>query len=454
MEMTTITERLSYGSYFLGQNTFYWLVTMYMVPFLTDAGVPPLTVAGLALVVKVWDGINDPIFGGIVDKVRLKKGKFLFWLRLSLIFIPLSTVLMFALPSDFSLSMKIIWAALAYILWDTAYTVCDVPVFGLVTTMTDQLSERTTLITIGRIFAGGGFAAASVLVPLIRQGIGGWLPTAIVFSAASLLFMTPLCFTARERIAPRTSGQETALSFADMFRFMKRNKYLFIYFGAFILARMFDISNILSMYFARYNLGNESLLGVLNTINLAPALLAMLVVPVLCKRIDKFTLFWWSTVSAGIFGVASYIAGYESFPVVVTFAALRSIATGLMGVLMFLFTPDSVDYGAYKTGVNTSGIVFSLQTFSSKLQGAFNTAIAAALLSVIGFVQGEGAAQPAGFEGRLFFIYILVPALGFLLALPLLSRYKLRDKDVQVMARYNSGAVSRGEADSLLGGRY
>jgi Na+/melibiose symporter-like transporter len=76
------------------------------------------------------------------------------------------------------------------------------------------------------------------------------------------------------------------------------------------------------------------------------------------------------------------------------------------------------------------------------------------LLSLIGFVQGEGAAQGAGFEGRLFVIYILVPALGFLLALPLLRRYKLRDKDVQVMARYNSGAISREEADALLGGRY
>jgi sugar (glycoside-pentoside-hexuronide) transporter len=431
---------------------------MYMVPFFTDSGVPPLTVAVLALVVKVWDGINDPIFGGIVDKVRLKKGKFLFWLRLSLIFIPLSTVLIFALPSDLSLGMKILWSALAYIFWSTAYTICDAPVFGLVTTMTDQLQERTTLITIGRIFAGGGFAVAGVIVPLIRQNVGGWLPMAALLSAVSLIFMTPLCFTARERIAPRKEeregGSAATVSFGDMFRYLKSNKYLFIYFGAFILARIFDIGGMLGMYFARYNLGDESLLGVLGTITIAPSLIGMLAVPVLCKRIDKFTLFWWCTVLTVIFGAASYCAGYSSFPVFVAFACLRSIPAGFIGVLMFMFTPDCVEYGAYKTGVNASGIAFSLQTFSSKLLGAFNTAIAAVLLSLIGFVQGEGAAQPAGFEDRLFVAYILVPALGFLLALPLLSRYKLREKDVQVMARYNSGAISREEADSLLGGRY
>jgi sugar (glycoside-pentoside-hexuronide) transporter len=452
--MTTTIERFSYGSYFLGQNIFYWLVTMYMVPFFTDAGIPPLQVAGLALVVKVWDGINDPIFGSIVDKVRLKKGKFLFWLRLSLIFIPLSTILMFALPSSLSLSMKILWVALAYILWDTAYTVCDVPVFGLVTTMTDQLQERATLITIGRIFAGGGFAVAGVIVPLIRERVGGWLPMAALLSVASLLFMAPLCFTARERIVPKKEAQEAGVSFADMFRYLKSNKYLFIYFGAFILARIFDIGGIFGMYFARYNLGNESLLGVLGTITMAPSLVGMLAVPVLCKRIDKFNLFWWCTVLTVVFGVASYFVGYGSFPVFVGFACLRSLPAGFIGVLMFMFTPDCVEYGAYKTGVNASGVAFSLQTFSSKLLGAFNTAIAAVLLSLIGFVQGEGAAQPAGFEGRLFVIYILVPAVGFLLALPLLSRYKLRDKDVQVMARCNSGAISREEADALLGGRY
>jgi Na+/melibiose symporter-like transporter len=277
---------------------------------------------------------------------------------------------------------------------------------------------------------------------------------AVLLSVASLIFMAPLCFTARERIVPHKEAQEAGVSFGDMFRYLKSNKYLFIYFGAFILARIFDIGGIFGMYFARYNLGDESLLGVLGTITMAPSLVGMLAVPVLSKRIDKFTLFWWCTVLTVVFGVASYFVGYGSFPVFVAFACLRSLPAGFIGVLMFMFTPDCVEYGAYKTGVNASGVAFSLQTFSSKLLGAFNTAIAAVLLSLIGFVQGEGAAQPAGFEGRLFIIYILVPALGFLLALPLLSRYKLRDKDMQVMARYNSGAISREEADLLLGGRY
>ena len=97
--MVTGFEKASYGLYFLGQNIFYMLIYMYMSTYFTDVGIPAVTVAGIALVVKVWDAINDPIFGGLIDKIRFKKGKFVPWLRISLVGIPLATILMFAIPA-------------------------------------------------------------------------------------------------------------------------------------------------------------------------------------------------------------------------------------------------------------------------------------------------------------------------------------------------------------------
>jgi probable glucitol transport protein GutA len=451
--LTSRTEKVSYGFYFFGQNVFFWLITLFLLPFFTDAGIPAITVAALALVVKVWDAVNDPIFGGIVDKIRFKKGKFLPWLRISLIFIPLSTTLLFALPSGISLAAKVTWAAVGYILWDTAYTICDVPIFGLVTTMTDQLRERTTLITIGRIFAGVGGFLATVVVPLVREIIGGWLPTTAILSVAALVFMAPLCFTARERVAVREEGQGE-VSFRDMFRFLRANKYMLIYFGAFILARFFDVGGTLNMYFARYNLGDESLMSVISIIGAAPSLLIAFFVPALCRRFDKFRLFVWSTLAAIILAVVSYFVGYHSLPAVIVMATLRGIPGGVLGVIMFMFTPDCVEYGAYKTGVKASGVAFSLQTFSAKLCGAVSASAAALSLSFIGFIEGEGAVQIAGFTDKFWMIYLLLPALGNLLCLPVLLQYKLRDKDVAVMADYNAGRISRDEAGARLGGRY
>jgi Na+/melibiose symporter-like transporter len=135
----------------------------------------------------------------------------------------------------------------------------------------------------------------------------------------------------------------------------------------------------------------------------------------------------------------------------VVFAVLRAIPGGFLGVLMFMFTPDCVEYGTYKTGVAASGIAFSLQTFSQKLLAALSAAVGAAALSGIGFIEGEGAVQAAGFADKLFFVYILFPAIGNLIALPLLSRYKLTDKKVSIMIKANNGDISREEAEKVLG---
>jgi Na+/melibiose symporter-like transporter len=104
----------------------------------------------VALITKVWDAINDPIFGMIMDNVNFKKGKFLPWLRISVIAIPVATILLFTIPTGIPMMAKIIWATLAYMLWDTAYTLCDVPIFGIVTTMTIDQKERISLNSIGR----------------------------------------------------------------------------------------------------------------------------------------------------------------------------------------------------------------------------------------------------------------------------------------------------------------
>ena len=150
----TKREKISYGLYFMGQNVFYGLIG-YMTTYFTDIGITAALVAIVALITKVWDAINDPIFGMIMDKVNFKKGKFLPWLRISVIAIPVATILLFIIPTGISMMAKIIWATLAYMLWDTAYTLCDVPIFGIVTTMTIDQKERVSLNSIGRMFAIG-----------------------------------------------------------------------------------------------------------------------------------------------------------------------------------------------------------------------------------------------------------------------------------------------------------
>ena len=446
--MTSRFERFSYGLYFLGQNIFYMFVLMFLIVYFTDIGIPAATVAIVSLAVKVWDAVNDPIFGGVVDGVKLKKGKFLPWLRISLIMIPLATIALFAIPSGLPVVAKVTWAVFAYMLWDTAYTICDVPIFGLVTTMTNNQAERTSVMAIGRVFGLAAAIIISVLVPIVRQAIGGWLPTAIVLSIIALVTMAPVCFSAKERIAP--SAAEKGISIKEMSRFVLGNKYMLIFYCAILVYSSLNISMALGMYFARYCLGDESMFSILSIAGILPGIVLGAFIPAMSRKLDKFHIFFWSLVASAAVGIVLFFVGYSNLTMFLIVTFIRSVPIGAIGVLTLMFTPDFVEYGTYKTGINASGTAFAVQTFTVKLMAAIATALGAATLAAIGFVESEGAVQAASFADKLWNAYILIPILGSVIAIPILLKYKLRDKDVQIMARANQNEISREEADALL----
>jgi Na+/melibiose symporter-like transporter len=132
---TSRGERVSYGLFFFGGILGYYLIASFFQLYLTNTGIPAAAVGLIFIGAKVWDAVNDPIFGVIVDKAHFKKGKFLPWLRVAVITTPIATMLMFLIPMGVSLQIKILWATLSYILWDASSTLYDVPANALVTSI-------------------------------------------------------------------------------------------------------------------------------------------------------------------------------------------------------------------------------------------------------------------------------------------------------------------------------
>ncbi len=451
--MVTGLEKASYGLYFLGQNIFFMLIFMYMNTYFTDVGISALSVAGIALVVKVWDAVNDPIFGGLIDRVRFKKGKFLPWLRISLVGIPVATCLLFAIPAETSEVFKIIWACIAYVLWDTAYTICDVPIFGLVTTITSVQQERTTLNAIGRVCAMVAAMLVMVVIPTFRSMLGGWTTTVIMLSVIGAITMLPICLTAKERVAPSAEQEET-VTLKDMFRYMKTNKYLLIFYCSMLIVNSLNIASNLGMYIARYCLGNEAMQGLLGIIGLLPSIIMGMFIPMFTKKVDKFKLYYWGVFATAILTTLKFIVGYHNLVGFLITSTLVAIPVGMTTTLNFMFTPDCAEYGRYKSGIAAPGITFATQTFFVKLQSALVVVVGSGMLAAIGFVEGEGAVQASGFADKLWMISTILPIIGMVIALIILRQYKLNDHDVELMAKCNSGEITREEADSQMINHY
>ena len=464
--MTTKKERLSYWTYFIGQNIYYNITAAFISTYLAMQGISLAKVAVVLLIVKVWDAVNDPIFGYIFDKVKFKSGqKSLPWLRIAVALIPVVTIALFAIPGGMSETGKLIWFGVAYLLWDTVYTLTDVPAYAMLNTMTDDLQERNTLLSVNRIFSGGGVVLYGVLLPLlISEQVGMSATVAVaILSVFSALTMVPLCLNCKERNYNPEQEDEN-FSPKQMFQYLSKNKYLLTYYGGYIATDALRTSSAVLLFVSFYLFGNSQYAIVLNILNMVPGVFAAMMMPSLLRRFDKFkTLFALNLLNIAL-GLVIYFAGYENETFFLVMTCVRTVPLSVVGILAFMFTPDCAEYGEYKTGISAKGITFAIQTFSVKITGAISSSLALFLLGCFNWISVEaesfeqlaqmGIRQSAGALNGLWIVYALVPVIGLVISTFFYMGYKLTDKDVQIMAKCNSGEITREEAEQQLSRKY
>ena len=464
--MTTNKERISYWTYFVGQNIYYNITAAFISTYLAMQGINLAKVAVVLLIVKVWDAVNDPIFGFIFDKIKFKNGqKSLPWLRIATALIPVVTIILFSIPSALSETGKLIWFGAAYLLWDTVYTLTDVPAYAMLNTMTDNLQERNTLLSINRVFSGGGVLIYGVVLPLLiseQVGMSATMAVAIL-SIFSALTMVPLNLNCKERNY-KPEQEEENFSPRQMFTYLKSNKYLLIYYGGYMATDALKTFNAVLLFASFYLFGNSLFSIVLNILNMVPGVFAAMLMPTILKRFDKFKTLFWCNMVCVVMGLAIYFLGYDNQGIFLTLTVIRTVPMSIVGILAFMFTPDCAEYGQYKSGISAKGITFAIQTFSVKITGAVSSSLALFLLGLFGWISVEAESfeqlaamniqqSPAALNG-LWIVYALVPVIGMIISTFFYLGYKLNDKDVQIMAKCNSGEITRSEAEALLSRKY
>ncbi len=473
---TNKAERSSYYLYFFGQNMIYCVVATFLTTYLAFLGIP-LWKSSLVLgVVKVWDAVNDALFGVIFDKVNFKSGKkFIPWLKIACALTPVATLLLFNIPNLASAeNQRLILFAIVYIVWDTAYTFCDVPAFGIITSMTGNIEERNTILSLKGITGGIGSALTTVLATtLVSDDVGlSFGVVAIIIAVVAMATMFPICYKCEERIP---STDEEQFTVRKMLKYLISNKYLLLYYIGYVFFSGAQTYNSLHLIFSYYIFEDEMVSLVTGTVAAVPQLIMTLLVPKMIRKMDKMKLFKISVVAAiatsFLILPTKYVTG-EVFGIELRFLLfaitymLRAVPLGIIGVLAFLFTPDCAEYGQYTTGTEAKGITFAIQTFAVKLAAAGSGAIGLLLLDLYGFVEVEAdsfadlvaqnaiALQPESAIDGIWFTYNIFPIIGLVIACAIWFGYKLNDKDVQIMADCNNGRITRDEAEAMLSKKY
>ena len=443
--ITSRFERTSVGLYAFGTILSYYMIMSYLQLYMTDIGISAVAVGLIFIFAKIWDAVNDPIFGVLVDKVNLKGGKYRPWLRISSIAIPVTTVLLFIVPAQASVQAKIIWSSVAYVLWDTAYTMCDVPMNAIVTAMTESTFERNKMFALNAFFVYLGGILVAVAVPSLYPSIG-WGTTAIILAVLATVAMLPVGFKAKERFVPQ---KEEEASIKDIILSLLKNKYLLIYTLSAIVGSLTDFSGTLNAYVAIHCLGDQSYITLLSLASAVPVLFVVLFVPRLLEKVEKYTAYLVTRIATIAISIIIWLVGYQNVGLLMALIVLKTLFGSVWGIMAVMFIADCVEYGQYTTGERNQGIAFATKAFTNKIIVALTGALGMFGLAAYGFVEGEGVVQTAETVRGIWNLYGLGPIVGAVLSLVILVvGYKLRDADVKTMIACNAGEISREEAES------
>lgn len=403
-----IKENLAYGFANAGQVFGYNLFAgSYLSMFFVKVfGIPSGAVATMILILGIWDTINDPLLGGIIDKTRTRYGKLRPYLLIVPIPLAIVTILFWSGPlllqDTRNMVIKIVYMYISYIMWEFFYTIGDVPFWGMSAAISPSPSDRTRAISSARFISGliGGLSTTilPVLIDLSENGAIGWSLQQVfafmgVIAAGFVICLFSLAgvFT-KERVV-QTVSQD---SIFEGFKFLFKNKPLMLIVIGNVLGTLSSVASVFGNYYYNEVLNFMSLSLIVGLFGTLGGYAAYIILPKIKKRFDNRQIIFMTAIVKAVVGSIAFFAGYnhyETWYVAIPILAVQNIIFGFFGTINMIVPTemigDTIDYMEWKTGVRNEGISFSVLTFVGKLTSSLSTSVATALLPVIGYIVTE-----------------------------------------------------------------
>lgn len=391
--MTPLTAKhyIVYGLGNFASQLSWTMVSTYLSIFYTDVfGLGTGAVALLMLVAKIWDGINDPMMGTIMERTHTKHGRFRPYIFVGAIFLVVFTILTFTVPG-FGGPAKLVYAYITYIGLGMSYTVTNVPYLALPVVMTRDPREINKLnaaqmmgMTIGQIILN---LFVLKLVLLLGKGneASGYQKTAILFALLALPLFWAVAIMSKERITVKKENQGKV---SDGLKLVFKNKNL-------VCAMFYSFFNMFGMlgrisvavYFYLHCVKNFTFITVFMMMQM---IVGTLIMPFTPKIIDKFGKKNTAILSMLIQGSALIIlffGPYENIVfdfVVLIYYGLGYVA-GPCGAGMMV---DAIDDFDDKFGYRNDGMAFSFQGTAIKIATAIASALFLVVMGAFGYVGG------------------------------------------------------------------
>ena len=427
-------EKVGYGLGDMASNFYMGFFGLFLLYYYTDVfGISPAAAATMLLVTKIIDAISDPAMGLIADRTESRWGKYrpyLLWVAIPYAFLG---YLLFLGP-ELSDTGKLIFAYVSYTLVMLAYTAINVPYSALLAVISPVAEERTKATQFRFIFASlGTLSVGAFATPLVRWlGDGdellGFRLTIVLFAVLSILLYWTTFATTRERIQPKPHQSSVGEDFSAL---LKNVSWLvLVATGILIVVGLIARFASIVFYLKYYVVDDGSTVflffdrtAFLTSCGLIGQLVGALMTPMLAARFEKHHLVIAMNLLHVALLAACYVIPPEQYALIVVVHSLGVLTFGVTITLLFSMYTDCAEYGEWRTGKHTAGLIVSASMFSLKFGSAVGGALPGFMLAWFGFVANEVQTDSAIAGIRLMFN--VLPAVFFLIGGLMMFFYRI-----------------------------
>ena len=447
MESSKALKPLGFKDYFVyGMGNFasqlsWQMVSAYLSIFYTDVfGLQAGAVSLLMLVARVWDGINDPMMGTIMERTHTKWGRFRPYIFIGAPLLVVFTILTFTVPG-FGTGSHLLYAYITYIGLGMSYTVTNVPYLALPAVMTTDPHETNRLMsaqmmgmTIGQILLN---ATVLPLIEMFGHGdqAAGYHTTAIVLALVALPMFWAVALLSKERITVKKEDQGSVMEGLKLV-FSNRNLVCAIFYAIFNMTGMLGRIGV-AVYFylgiGRTNPGVYASIFQIGSFNfnyvtmfmMMQMIVGTLIMPISPKFIERFGKRVTAIISMVIQATALLIlfvgpSDNLAFTTLVLVYYGTGYIAGPCGSVMMI---DAIDDFEDKHGIRNDGMAFSFQGLGTKIGSAIGVAICLAILQGYGYTDMDHVDDYIA--GGINVAVNLVPAVFYLIGIVPLWLYQL-----------------------------
>jgi len=423
-----IRTKLFYGIGDIGNAVFNTAVTFFLLVFYTDGAlIAPALATSALLIGKIWDAVNDPLFGWISDRTtNARFGKRRVYMIFGALPLGIFAALLWFVPGGLSNALIFAWIAVTFMAFDTLMTATSVPYYALTAELTQDYDERASLTTYRMILGVLAFIVGAAATPAIvalfptkREGFGA---VGILYGTITVLALWIASAGLRER--PGISQSKSEIPPMKSFFLTFKNKPFVQLIVAYLIASVsFTLVQTLMAYFVNYQMKMPDQVPLVMLTLLIAVIVFLFPWRWVSSRWNKGPAYALGLGIAGLAVASTFLLPARPTIWIYVIAAVAGMGFSAQWVCPWSMVPDVVEYDQLETGEQRGGMYYGVWGFTSKLTAALGITISGWVLQLYGYVPNVPQNDFTLLGIRLFFGP--VPALVFAIALPFLFLYPI-----------------------------